>query len=156
MTGSGTIEMDATIVQSITTAATFNNLTFNGGGIVTIAGNITVTGNLLDTNGTSVSTSTTNVVQGNFTVNNASSFNATNGRMTFNGTGTQAINFINTTFDELDFDNGGAANPKNITGNLTANDRTRIFNDAEINDAAGGQTHTFPRIQTGWCCKFHR
>jgi len=96
MTGSGTIQMDATLVQSIKTASAFNNLTFNGGSVATISGAnneniLTVNGNLLITNNTEVSTSSRHTVAGNFTVADGSEFTANDGRITFNSASAQTI-----------------------------------------------------------------
>ncbi|NOZ47269.1 MAG: T9SS type A sorting domain-containing protein [Chlorobi bacterium] len=145
MTGTGTIQMDATLVQSIKTAATFNNLTFSGGSIATISGAnneniLTVNGNLYITNNTEVSTSSRHTVAGNFTVDEGSKYAANDGRITFNSASAQTITVSSTTnFDEVYFDNGGAAaNPKTIVGNYRANDLTRVYPDAVI-DGTGSQ-----------------
>ncbi len=153
MTGTGTIQMDAPIVQSVSTASTFNNLIFSGGNIATISADITVTGNFLITNNTAVNTGSTHTLQGNFTVDAGSTFTATGGIMNFNAaSNAQTLNLNGTvTFDLLDFDNGGSANPKNVNGNITAVDRTRIFDDAEVN---GAGDHTFEEFRMDGTCNF--
>lgn len=157
MTGFGTVQMDATLVQSIKTASVFNNLTFNGGSIATISGAatdaiLTVNGNLLITNNTDVSTSSRNTMNGNFTVDDGSTYTANDGRIIFSSANSQTIDIgTNVTFDEVYFDNGGAANPKTIVGNYKANDQTRVYDDAVI-DGAGDQTLQELRLDGG--CNF--
>ena len=48
MTSSGTTVFDAPLVQTISAAATFNNLTFSGGGVVSTGGDVRVNGDWLD------------------------------------------------------------------------------------------------------------
>ena len=155
MTGSGTIQMDAPVVQSISTASVFNNITFNGGSTATIASAITITvnGNMVITNNTRVNTAANHILLGDFTVDLGSEFNAGAGIMIFNAsTNAQTLNLDGTVaFEFLDFDNGGVGNPKTINGNITANDRTRIFDDAVVN---GAGDHTFEEFRMDGTCNF--
>lgn len=153
MTGNGTIQMDAPVVQSISTTSIFNNLTFNGSSTAAISANITVNGNLVVTNNTRVNTASTHTFLGDFTVDAGSEFNASAGTSIFSAsTNAQTLNLNGTVaFDQLDFDNGGVANPKNVNGNITAADRTRIFDDVVIN---GNGDHRFEEFRMDGTCNF--
>ncbi len=148
MTGTSTIEMSAPLIQSITAAATFYNLSFNGGGIGVLGANVTVTNDFLVTNNTEVKTSQSNTFQANFTVDNGSKYIATAGTTTFNSSLAQTITIgttngnSNVEFQNAYFDNGGAGNPKTINGNMIANGQTYIFDDAELGDVNNDKTHT--------------
>ncbi len=160
LVSTGTIELDASLVQSVTDAATFNNLTINGGGIVTLAGTssdncITVNGNFTLTNNTDVTSAARNFFRGDFTVDDGSTYTANDGRIHFDGSSAQAINIgSNATFDEVYFDNGGALDPKTITGEITANDFTQIYSDAQVDDGAASQNHTFEQLRMEGTCNF--
>ncbi|MEO1052050.1 MAG: T9SS type A sorting domain-containing protein [Bacteroidota bacterium] len=152
LVAAGTIQFDASVVQSITAAASFNNVIFNGGGIVSLAGNITFAGDFSLTNNTALTTSLFHTISGNFTVADGSSYTATNGRITFNGSAAQTIDIgNNAAFDQVDFDNGGAGNPKTVIGNLNSNDQTRIL----LNAAVGGTgSHTLRTLIVEGTCDF--
>ncbi len=147
LTSSGTVVFDATLVQTISAAATFNNLTFSGGGVVSTGGNVTVNGNWLITNNTNFSTGNLHRLDGNLTVDNGAIYNATAGRLSLRGTSAQALNIgTNATFDEVYFQ-PGAAVTYTITGNYVANDLTYVFPDATLN---GTGDHTMQQlIQNG-------
>ena len=139
LSSSGMVIFDAPLVQTISAAATFNNLTFNGGSVITAGGNVTVNGNWVITNNTSFSTGSSHTLAGNLTVDDGSIYNATNGRLTFNGTLDQAINIgTNATFDEVYFQ-PGAPVIYTITGDYVANDFTSVSTNATLN-GAGNQT----------------
>jgi hypothetical protein len=148
MTGNSTIVMNSAQIQSITTTATFYNLTFAGGGTGVISANITVTNNFSITNNTKVQTSQNHIFQRNFTVDNGSNYEASAGRATFNsGTQTQTITVgitnsqPNTSFSELYIDNGNLTFPKTINGGVIVNSTFYLYNDAVIND--NNSIHTF-------------
>ncbi|MCG8389084.1 MAG: hypothetical protein MJA30_26250, partial [Cytophagales bacterium] len=97
MTGNGTIQMDAPVVQSISTTSIFNNLTFNGSSTAAISANITVNGNLVVTNNTRVNTASTHTFLGDFTVDAGSEFNASAGTSIFSAsTNAQTLNLNGT------------------------------------------------------------
>ena len=141
LTSSGTVVFDAALVQTVSAAATFNNLTMNGGGVVTTGGNITVAGNWLITNNTTFSSGNNHTLAGDLTVDNGSVYNATDGILTLNGTtDPTSLNIgSNATFDRL-YANPGAPVNYNVTGNITANDLTIIYANATFN---GTGNHTF-------------
>ncbi|RLD58891.1 MAG: hypothetical protein DRJ01_12015, partial [Bacteroidetes bacterium] len=138
----GTIEMDAPLVQSITEDATFNNLTFNGGGVASIVGDITVNKDFSITNNSSVVTSATNRFDGDFTVTDGSSYKANDGYAYFYGASAQSINIgdNNAEFDRVYFQYAGV---KTIYGNLTANDYCLIYSTATVADDGDARNHTF-------------
>ncbi|NOZ46909.1 MAG: hypothetical protein GXO79_09015, partial [Chlorobi bacterium] len=124
MTGNGKINMDATLVQSITTTATFDSITFSNGGIVSISDNIIVNGDFVITGSTKVTTSSNHTIYGNFTVNTGSQYEATDGYLYFYGTNPQTITVTDDSeFDRVYFQNSAAdGDVKTIVGNLTADD----------------------------------
>lgn len=130
--GAGTINMDASLVQSITTTATFNHLTFSNGGIVSIGDNITVNGDLEISGNTKVTTSSNHYVYGDFTVNAGSKYEATDGYLYFYGSSAQTI----TVTDDCEFDRVyfryGSPNLKTIVGNITFDDYSYVYADADI------------------------
>ena len=143
-TGNGTIQMDASLIQSVTTAATFYNLTYNGGGMGVIAGNVTVLNDFVVNNNTEVQSSANNVFQGDFTIADGSLYTASAGRATFNSASNQTITIgttngnANTVFYQAYFQTGGT---KTIAGNMTVNNTFLLDNGVTIDDA--GNTHTF-------------
>ncbi|MCF6240119.1 MAG: hypothetical protein L3J74_02090 [Bacteroidales bacterium] len=153
-TGNGTIQMDATLIQSITTAATFYNLTFNGGGIGVIAANITVTNNFLISNNTEVQSSANNIFQANFTVDNGSKYTAVTGRATFNSASDQTITIgttsgeDNVVFYQAYFQTGGT---KTINGNMTVNNVFSLDNGVIIADNSNTQTFSGNGYFNGTC-----
>lgn len=148
---SGTVVFDASLVQTISTNATFNNLTFSGGGVVTTGGNVTVNGNWLITNNTNFTTANSHSLSGNLTIDNGSVYNATNGILTLNGSVDQAMAIgTNATFDRVYFNPGAAINI-NITGNLVANDLTLVYPNATLN---GSGDHSFQGLRQEGVCNF--
>ncbi|MCF6360599.1 MAG: T9SS type A sorting domain-containing protein [Cyclobacteriaceae bacterium] len=147
LSSTGTVVFDAFLVQTISAAAAFNNLTFSGGGVVSSGGNVRVNGNWLITNNTNFSTGNLHDLYGNLTVDNGSIYNATDGRLTLRGSVDQALNIgTNAIFDQVYFQ-PGAAIDFNITGNFVANDLTYIYPDATLN---GAGDHTIEQlIQNG-------
>lgn len=148
MTGNSTITMNSTQIQSITTTATFYNLTFAGGGTGVMGANLVVTNDFLVSNNTKVQTSQNHTFQRNFTIENGSIYEASAGRATFNSsTQTQNINvgttnsISNTTFNELYIDNGTPSFPKSINGGMIVNSTFYLYNDATVND--NNSTHKF-------------
>ena len=160
MTGNGTINMDASLIQSITDAATFYNLTYNGGSIGVIGAGITVTNNFLATNNTEVKTSQSSVFQGDLTIDDGSAFKATAGTSTFNSANAQTITIgttsgnSNVEFWNAYFDNGGSANSKTIDGNMLAQGLTYIYDDAELGDALNDKTQTLNGLRVDGTCTF--
>ncbi|MBN2663721.1 MAG: G8 domain-containing protein, partial [Bacteroidales bacterium] len=154
LVGNGTIEMQAALIQSITSPATFYNLTFNGGGIGVIGASINVSNDFLVDANTQVNCSQYNTFQGDFNVTNGSIYEATAGRATFNSANDQAITIgtSNVIFNELYFDNGTATNPKTISGDIVANAITYIYDDAVVND--GGNNHSLNGLRLDGTCNF--
>ena len=139
LSSSGTVVFDATLVQTISAAATFNNLTFNGGGVVSTGGNVRVNGNWVITNNTNFSTGNFHDLYGNLTVDDGSIYNATDGRLSLRGSVDQTLNIgANATFDQVYFQPGAPVN-FNITGDYVANDLTYVYPDATL-DGVGDQT----------------
>ncbi|MCK4661537.1 MAG: T9SS type A sorting domain-containing protein [Bacteroidales bacterium] len=136
---SGTIIFDASLVQSVTNAATFYNLTINGGGIVSFSANVTVLNDFYMTNNTTLSTSATHQFNVHFTVDDGSSYNANDGYTYFYGSTVQTITIGdgNVEFDRVYFRYSGK---KTIVGNFVANDWSYIYTDATVE---GTGTHTF-------------
>ena len=139
LSSTGTVVFDAPLVQTISAAATFNHLTFSGGGVVTTGGNVTVNGNWLITNNTNFTTSDSHTLAGNLTIDNGSIYNATDGRLTLNGSADQSLNIgSNATFDQLYFNPVAAIN-YTITGNIVANDLTYVYPNATLNGSGDHQ-----------------
>ena len=143
LTGNCTIDMDGSLIQSITTSATFYNLTYNGGGTGVISGNITVTHDFHVTNNTEVHTNTTNYFQGNFTVDDGSQFEATGGTCSFNLSGDQTVTIgttdgqTNTEFYNAYFQGSGT---KTIDGDMVVKHYFQLDKGVTIED--NGDTHT--------------
>ena len=151
LTSSGTVVFDAPLVQTISAAATFNNITLNGGGVVTTGGNITVGGNWLVNNNTTFNSANSHVLAGNLTVDDGSSYTATNGRLTLNGSVDQVLDIgQNVSFDELYFQPGVAIN-YTIIGDIVASDLTRVYNGATLN---GSGDHTLQELRQEGVCNF--
>lgn len=150
-TGTGTynstnnsLEFANTLIQTISTAATFNNVAFIGGGSVSISGNLTVNGNFSVTGNTTISTPSTHVIAGNFSVAPTATFTATAGTVTFSGTSSQTIDLLGTvTFNALTFSNGGVGSPKNINGNLSVNSALTINGAPTAAHVTGSGNHVF-------------
>lgn len=142
-TGS-TIVFANNLVQSITTAATFNNLSLTGGGIVSVSGTLTVGGAFSVSGNTTVSTGTNHTFNGDFSIADGSTFTASGGTVTFGGAVAQAINInSNATFNAVTFSNGGASNPKTIAGNLTLNGLLTVSGGVNTAQVGGSGNHTF-------------
>ncbi|MCB0505413.1 MAG: hypothetical protein KDC58_07895, partial [Cyclobacteriaceae bacterium] len=147
----GTVIFDAALVQTISTDATFNNLTFSGGGVVTTGGDVSVNGSWLITNNTTFSTGDTHTLSGDITVDDGSVYNATDGILTLNGSVDQAMNIgSNATFDRIYFNPGAAINI-NVTGDLVANDLTLVYPNATLN---GSGDHSFQGLRQEGTCNF--
>lgn len=141
LTGTSTIVMDAQFAQSVTTSASFYNLTFGGGGIGVLSQNVTVNGDFLITNNTQVQTSQYHTFFGDFSVDDGSKYEATDGRCSFiSSTQQQTINvgttsgLSNISFYQAYFDNGGGVFPKLINGNMIVQNTFYIYDDAVVND----------------------
>ncbi len=161
MLSSGTIELNAATIQSVTSDATFNNLTFNGGGVGVLGAGITISGNLVIDNNTEVKTSQNQIVQGNLTINDGSMLNASAGTFTFNSGASQTLT-IGTTdgesaviFHNLTFDNGGTANPKTVDGNIVSKSSFYISNDAVANDVGTDKNHRLASLRLDGICNFN-
>ncbi len=151
LSSSGTVVFDATLVQTISAAATFNNLTFNGGGVVSTGGNVRVNGNWVITNNTNFSTGNLHYLYGNLTVDDGSIYNATDGILYLLGSLDQSMNIgTNATFDRLYFQPGAAVN-YTITGDIVANDLSIVYPDATIN---GVGDHSFRGLRQEGVCNF--
>jgi len=141
-TGNGTIEMDASLIQSVTTTATFYNLTYNGGGTGIFADDVTVLNNFTVTGNTEVQSSANNTFQADFTVSDGSKYTAAAGRATFNSPGNQTITIgttggeTNANFYQAYFQSGGT---KTIDGDIVVNSTFRIDNGVTVDD--NGDTH---------------
>jgi len=159
LTGNGTINFIAGTgafiipVQSITAAATFNNLTINGNAEnVILNGGIIVNGSLF-VNGNSSFLTASNVnhtVAKDFAVSVGSTYNQTAGSLTFNGATIQAIDFTFVTVNTLTFSNGGISNPKNLTGDIVAAGAVTISNTAAVN-SSGNHNFNAGFRQDGIC-----
>jgi hypothetical protein len=137
LTGTGTIEFNSTSSQSITAAATFNNIIVNlGGGNIFFTGAVTTTGNVTITNNSTVQ-ATANVIHtigGNLTVGLTSLINQTIGTFVFNNAAaTQSIDVNNSTFNNLTFTGGGSSFSKTLNGNLTFNGLFTINPTTQVN-----------------------
>lgn len=138
----GTIVLDATLVQSITDAATFNNLEIKGGGVTVLSGRIIVNGNVSITESTTVKTDDRHRFNGDFTVADGSEFKATNERVEFYGSSAQSINIgtSNSLFYNVYFSNAGI---KTIYGNLIVDNYTEILSTATVYDDGDAWSHAF-------------
>ncbi|VAW29056.1 hypothetical protein MNBD_BACTEROID06-763, partial [hydrothermal vent metagenome] len=148
LSSSGTVVFDAPLVQTISAAATFNNLTFSGGGVVSTGGDVRVNGNWLITNNTNFSTGNLHTLFGDLTVDDGSVYNATAGRLSLRGSSAQALDIgTNATFDEVFFQ-PGAAVTFTIIGDYVANDRTLVYPDATLNGAGNHTIQEFTQNGT--------
>lgn len=139
LAGTGTIKFNGSGTQQITNAATFNNLTFEGGNAPSINGAITVGGKMYITSSTNVSTATgPHNYNGDFVVDALSSYNQTANSATFGSATTQNIDFSNATFNALTFSGAGL---KATTANLRAIGGVTI-NAGTTVDGAGAHTIT--------------
>lgn len=148
-----TINFAAALVQSIPTNATFNNVNFNGGGLATVSGSLTVNGSFSVTSNTTFTTGSNHTLNGNFLVATGSTFSASGGTVSFNGTGSQSIDVSGSvTFNALSFAGGGASNPKTIIGNLSVNNTT-IISASPLAQVGGSGNHIFRNTitQNGSC-----
>ncbi|MDN4166242.1 T9SS type A sorting domain-containing protein [Cytophagales bacterium LB-30] len=119
LSGGGTIQFNSTTSQNISTTATFNNLTVNGGGVLTLGANLTINGNFSVSNNSIVTTITNQNLRGDFSVANGSVFSASSGTFTFDGANVQNINLNNSSFFGVAFSNGGV-NAKTLTGAISS------------------------------------
>ncbi len=115
------------------TSTTFNDITFNSGGLNTVKQATIVNGDFVVSNNTRISVDNITVtVNGNFDIASGSEFVQANNYTYFNGTSAQTITLAGTTsFDEISFANGGA-NAKTVTGNIIAGGRLTINNGATV------------------------
>lgn len=122
-----------TLTGNMTGANKFNNITFNGAGTWTFAGNSAdVGGNFRITTGTVTAPSTTLKVAGDF-IHTAGTFTHNSGTVELNGTGAQAIPTTATTFNILNLNNTG--------GTISLNAATTVNQDFTIpvgNTLSGG------------------
>ena len=160
LTGNCTIEMNASLVQSITEPATFYNLTFKGGSVAVIGANTTVNNDFIVTNNTELTTSYNLTVGNNFTVDDGSKYSCDAGTTIFNSSSAQTIT-IGTTDSEpaanfyaINFDNGGAGNPKTVFGDIVANTTLYIYDDAVVNDDGDTHTHKLTNARIDGTCNF--
>ena len=142
MTGSGTIVFDGivnTIENGTAASFTFNNILFNGGTAGSIQENIIVTNDFEIDNNTTCNTANYSItIGGDFTINVGSTYGHSANTTTFNGTGTQTLDFNgDVSFYNLTFSNGGA-NAKTVNGNITANNRVTISSGSTV-DGPGTQ-----------------
>ncbi len=137
MIGNGTIIMDNALTQTITTTAAFNNLIFNGGvaATATIAGAITVNGDFLVTNNTTVTSSINgHTLNGDFQVDVGATYNqSAAGRVLFYGVDTQNI-VCNGDVDifQVFTDNGNNTLPKIFSGSLGIASDFRVLNTSHV------------------------
>ncbi len=122
-----------TLTGNMTGTSKFNNITFNGAGTWTFAGNSAdVGGNFRITTGTVTAPSTTLKVAGDF-IHTAGTFTHNSGTVELNGTGAQAIPTTSTTFNILNLNNTG--------GTISLNAATTVNQDFTIpvgNTLSGG------------------
>ncbi len=113
-----------TLTGNMTGSDKFNNITFNGAGTWTFAGNSAdVGGNFRITTGTVTAPSTTLKVAGDF-IHTAGTFTHNSGTVELNGTGAQAIPTTATTFNILNLNNTG--------GTISLNAATTVNQDFTI------------------------
>lgn len=143
LTGSGTIVFDGlvNVIEDGSAASfTFNNVIFNGGGVVSIQENLIFTGNFEMDNSTTCNIANQSItIGGDFTINSGSQYSHSANTTTFNGTNAQTLNFSgDVSFYNLIFNNGGA-NAKTVSGDISAGNRVTISSGATV---TGGGTHT--------------
>lgn len=133
MVSTGTIIFKSTSIQQITNAATFNNIEVNGGGILSITGNIIVNGNINVSNNTSIITANSHYVYGNVNVSTGSKIKSTNGTFYFYSSSPQSIALSPTSeLYRIYFQYGGPASPKTIVGDLVAKNYMIIYDQASV------------------------
>ena len=143
LTGSGTIVFDGlvNVIEDGSAASfTFNNVIFNGGGVVSIQENLIFTGDFEMDNNTICNIANQSItIGGDFTINSGSQYSHSANTTTFNGTDIQTLNFSgDVSFYNLTYSNGGA-NAKTVSGDITANNRVTISSGATV---TGGGIHT--------------
>ena len=158
--GNSTVTFDGNGFQQInnpinTDPIEFNNLMFNGGGVVSFNtnNNLYVYGNFEVDNNTTLSTAANVYIDGDYLVNAGSIYNQTAGILEFNGVGAQAINLSNTSLIYVYFDNGTPA-LKTISGDANVSNLFYVYTDAAVTDAAPGQNHTFASLRVDGSVNF--
>lgn len=133
LTGTGTIEFNATLSQQITADASFHNLRVNTLSMI-FTGAVTINGSLelLSTSTITATSNVTHTIKGNLTQSLFSSINQTNGTFLFDGTASQIIEADNSTFNNMTLSNGGLAFPKTIVGELTVKRQFTVNNTAHV------------------------
>ncbi|SMO93415.1 hypothetical protein SAMN06265379_1191, partial [Saccharicrinis carchari] len=135
------------------TETTFNHVTFNGGGLVTIKEDVTINGNAISNNNTRISVDDVTVtVNGNFNVEPGSEYVQATNYTYFNGTDAQTITLAgSSSFNRVYFTNGGA-NAKTIVGDMHVNNWLMINNGATVN---GTGDHLIERgLRVDGTCNF--
>ncbi len=158
MLSSGTIEFDALNIQSITSEATFNNLTFNGGGIVIMGAELFISGNMYVTNNTKVETANDQGLAKDLIIDDGSILEASAGTFEFiNPTGvTQTLTIGTTnskpaaTFYSLKFNNGD----RNIDGDIVIEGTLHIGSNAVVNDIGTNPNHKIHNLRVDGTCNF--
>lgn len=154
MTGTGTINFNSSTAQTLQSASNFNNITFNGGGTVTLTGAATVAGNFYVTNNTNIlaSGNVTHTVAKNFTVDAGSTYTQSQGTIDFNGAAVaQTIDVNNSIFINVNFTNGGAPFPKNVVGGIVSTGTVYILSSAVVNSIG---SHALKSIRQEGTCNF--
>ncbi|MDD2565036.1 MAG: hypothetical protein PHU27_12555, partial [Salinivirgaceae bacterium] len=141
---SGTFILNAPLVQiistTLTSTTTFNNLTVNGGGILSISSLVTFDGSFLVTNNSKVNTNRDNIFKGSWEVQSGSEYKANNATALFSGSAVQNITIAGTVeFYRL----YTQSSVKNITGELVVKNDFYIYSGSTIQDSLATQTHTF-------------
>ena len=141
LVSTGIINFKSASVQTINTTAVFNSLTHSGGGVLSVSANITINGNLNISNNSTFLTANSHIVNGDLVIATGSKIQTTAGTFSFNGTLPQSISLSPTTeFINCYFQNGGAANPKTIIGDLIVDNEFRIYDLASV---GGTGNHSF-------------
>ncbi len=140
---SGTIELDASLVQSITKNVTLYNLDVTGGGILSLSGTITVENDFTVSNSSRVVTSSDQNFQNAFTINSGSEFTANNEDVFFNGANQTITLTGDVEFYHFRADGSGT---KTIAGSLVCNQDLYVSDGVTVADGAG-QTHYLDGIR---------
>ena len=135
-----TVNYSKSGAQTIYGPLTYFNLSISGTDTKSLAGAIVISGNLTIGSGTALDVTGSNYaisVAGNWS--NSGTFTARSGTVTFNGTGTQALNSGGSSFYNITFSGAGTLQPTTnditVTGALTFNAGAGTFDNA-TNDRA--------------------
>lgn len=140
--GGGTVTFTNSLVQSLSSDnvannLVFENLVFNGGGIVAMGADVYANGNFSVTNNTTINSGRDLFFRADLTVDVGSSLTQTARVAYFDGTIAQNISLNGTeVFNAAYFDNGILlANAKSISGDLFVQGLFYVYNDAFVTSA---------------------